>query len=108
MTDRARARGMNGGWSLGLSTQADEMTGRTWDLLKPSDQECSMKLLEDDQPELLIVSPPCTKFSSLQNLNKRPIRTGRSNAGGARDGGTRGQNVPKTNPVRESLYLWFS
>ena len=32
-----------------------------------------MELLENDQPELLIVSPPCTKFGSLQNLNKRPI-----------------------------------
>lgn len=50
VTNRAKTRGMFGGWSLGLGT--DETTGRSSDLLKPEDQEESITLLIKDQPEL--------------------------------------------------------
>ena len=49
----------------------DETTGRAWGLLKPDDQEESINLLTEDQAELLVVAPPCTKFSCLQNLKIR-------------------------------------
>lgn len=62
---------MTGGWSLGL--EIDEITGRSWDLLRAEDQAESIKLLAEDQPELLIVAPPCTKFSCLENLSKKPV-----------------------------------
>ena len=46
-------------------------TGRTWDLLDPTDQAKARRMLQKDKPELLVASPPCTHFSNLQNLNKK-------------------------------------
>ena len=49
-------------------------TGRTWDLLDPTDQAKARRMLQKDKPELLVASPPCTRFSNLQNLNKKEWR----------------------------------
>ena len=47
----------------------DPWTGEVWDL---SDRRCQkrvLKLIEEHRPKFLMLSPPCTLFSILQNLN---------------------------------------
>ena len=57
------------GWSLDL-TREDPMTGEPWDLGKHAVRERVRKLVRDTKPFMVIGSPPCTMFCSLQNLNK--------------------------------------
>ena len=57
------------GWSLDL-TRRDPMTNRPWDLSKHEVRERVRKLVRSTKPFMLIGSPPCTMFSSLQNLSK--------------------------------------
>ena len=57
------------GWSLDL-TREDPATGQAWDLSKHAVRERVRKLVRTTKPFLLIGSPPCTAFSSLQNLSK--------------------------------------
>ena len=67
-SQRARRRGMRGGWAIDWN-YADPETGRTHDLLDPKVVFRVKQRLRRDRPHLIIVSPPCTVFSSLQNLN---------------------------------------
>ena len=53
--------GLIGGSSLDLRTG--------WDFTKPSHQAAAVMLVKSEAPLLLVGSPPCTKFSNLQNLN---------------------------------------
>ena len=46
----------------------DLRTGYDFD--KPADRVKAIKLYEDTQPELVTLSPPCTEFSRLQDLNR--------------------------------------
>ena len=46
----------------------DLRTGYDFD--KPSDRAKAMRLYEESQPELVVLSPPCTEFSRLQDLNR--------------------------------------
>ena len=64
----ATKRGLRGGWSLDLS-QPCTHTGKTWNCLKEEDRQWAKRRLYADKPELLVVCPPCTLFSSLQNLS---------------------------------------
>ena len=57
------------GWSFDL-TRNDPMTGRPWDLCKVEVRRRVRKIIIESKPYLLIGSPPCTMFSSLQNLSK--------------------------------------
>ena len=57
------------GWSLDL-TLCDPSTGEPWNLADLKVQARVRKLVVETKPFLLIGSPPCTMFSSLQNLNK--------------------------------------
>ena len=68
---RARERGLTGGWSLDWM-HTDPITGAKWDLRDPDAQERIVKMIYRDRPELLILSPPCTLFSMLQNLAEHP------------------------------------
>ena len=68
---RARQRGMRGGWSLDCST-TDPITGREWDLRDPETQKRVVAMLYRDRPSLLVVCPPSTLFSKLQNLSGDP------------------------------------
>ena len=61
----AEAAGLRGGFSLDLTTP---YMGERWDFTKKSCREKAMELVRQDKPYLLIGSPPCTKFSILQNL----------------------------------------
>ena len=40
-----------------------------WDLSRRDDQEAAWQKMVDDEPGVLIGSPPCTRFSMLQNIN---------------------------------------
>ena len=68
-TRRATHRGARGGWSLDIATTCTT-TGRKWNLLEDRDQRKARSMLRRDKPQLLIASPPCTKFSNLQKMNK--------------------------------------
>ena len=57
------------GWSLDL-TRHDPLTNRPWDLSKHGVRERVRKLVRRTKPFMLIGSPPCTMFSSLQSLSK--------------------------------------
>ena len=67
--ERARRRGLRGGWSLDNNVRCP-VTGRTWDLLNPKDQQAARSLFYRTRPKLLVASPPCTKFCALQNFHK--------------------------------------
>ena len=66
--DRARKRGYPGGWSLDVSVK-DPISGKTWDLSEERNVQRVKQKLREDRPVVLTVSPPCTLFSILQNLN---------------------------------------
>ena len=59
--------GFNPGFSLDLTTTND--AGEPWDLSDKKMQDAAIKLQDDQKPWLLVVSPPCTWFSTLMNLN---------------------------------------
>ena len=45
----------------------DLLTG--WDLSTTKDSRRMWRMLQEEQPMLIVLSPPCTAFSNLQNLN---------------------------------------
>ena len=57
------------GWSLDL-TLNDPLTGQPWDFNKKEVRARVRGLVRDSKPFMLIGSPPCTMFSTLQNLSK--------------------------------------
>ena len=61
-------QGLRGGWTLDLS-QPCRVTLKTWDCRKEDDRHWARRRVHMDKPELLILCPPCTLFSSLQNLS---------------------------------------
>ena len=69
----AARKGLKAGYSIDMAT-VDEVTGRSYDLRKENDQKIFWTLLARRSPKLLVVSPPCTTFSSLQYLRKTPMK----------------------------------
>ena len=67
MAKAAEKLGMTAEFSLDLST-VDEQ-GQPWDFSSASAREKALRLVDDTKPNLLVVSPPCTMFSAIQNLN---------------------------------------
>ena len=53
------------GWSLDL-TREDPLTGEPWDLSKCAVRDRVRKMVRETTPFLVIGSPPCTMFPSLQ------------------------------------------
>ena len=49
----------------------DPVTKRKYDLSRDSDVAVARQLILRDRPKLLVLSPPCTMFSILQNLTWR-------------------------------------
>ena len=62
------AFGMRTGLAVDLTTRKAD--GAFWDLSQETDQKELEQLINDEEPKLLIGSPPCTAFSVLQRLNK--------------------------------------
>ena len=61
------------GWRAGYSLDkecADEVTGKSWDFTQTREQAQLWGLLRRRPTRLLVASPPCTTFSSLQHLRK--------------------------------------
>ena len=54
------------GWSLDL-TLNDPVTKQAWDFTKSSCRQRAWEMVQSGEPFMLIGSPPCTAFSSLQN-----------------------------------------
>ena len=69
VSDAASKRGLRGGWSLDL-TSTCVITGRKWDFRRPGDRRSARGLVLRDRPQVLIFSPPCTLFSSLQRWSR--------------------------------------
>ena len=68
--DFARDSNMRGGWSHDDNVP-DPVTGRVWELRRPAKMRQVRRMVREDAPLCLIASPPCTKFSQLQNLGNR-------------------------------------
>ncbi len=47
------------------------VNGARWDFTKPLDRKRAFDQIRAEEPFLVVGSPPCTMFSSLQNTNKR-------------------------------------
>ena len=66
----ASALGLRSGWSMDIA-EVDPWSGEKWDLADRKNQARVIKLISQYKPEVLVLSPPCTMFSSLQYLNKQ-------------------------------------
>ena len=66
----ASALGLRSGWSMDIA-EVDPWSGEKWDLADRKNQARVIKLITQYKPEVLVLSPPCTMFSSLQYLNKQ-------------------------------------
>ena len=71
MTVMAARHGLKAGWSFDL-TNVDPDDGKPWDLSRPEKQAKAMKKLEDDEPMMLVLSPMCGPFSTLQSVFNYP------------------------------------
>ena len=49
-------------------TTKDE-SGQAWDFSQQHFRAKALKLLDEEKPMLLVVCPPCTMFSTMQNVN---------------------------------------
>ena len=67
MCEMAEKLNMKGGFSLDLTTKDEN--GQAWDLSQQHFRTKALKLLEEVKPMLLVVCPPCTMFSTMQNVN---------------------------------------
>ena len=77
ITQEAAVRDYDGirlipGWSLDL-TREDPKTGRPWDLSSHAVRQRVRKMVKETKPFMVIGSPPCTMFSTMQNMNKGKI-----------------------------------
>ena len=65
LTEEARTSSLNimGLRSLDFACQKDD--GSHWDFSKQADRQEALRLLETDDPDWVIGSPPCTAFSLL-------------------------------------------
>ena len=63
VTTEAANQGMDPGWAMDLQNG--------WDLSCPKQRGAALKKIRETKPQLIIGSPPCTQFSSLQRWNHR-------------------------------------
>ena len=66
----ATALGLKGGWNILDVSTVCSVTGRKWEFRRPVDRHAAKKLVEKDKPRMLMLSPPCTLFSSLQRWSR--------------------------------------
>ena len=72
LTETAKALGMQGGTSFDLKTG--------FDLSLRKDRKRCWRQLQKEDPDLIIICPPCGPFSCLQNLNYDKMETGKAMA----------------------------
>jgi hypothetical protein len=61
-------RGLVAGSTFDLRADTN---GETWDFEKPQDRKRAWERIRAEEPYLVMGSPPCTMFSSLQNLSAK-------------------------------------
>lgn len=64
---RAARHGLRPGFSLDLT--GNDETGNKWDFSDAKMRNKAADMINDEQPEMLILSPMCSSFSQMQNLN---------------------------------------
>ena len=69
ITPFASRAGLKAGWSMDIASR-DPWSGVSWDLGDRQVQAKALRLIAQHKPNFLILSPPCTMFSNLQNLNR--------------------------------------
>ena len=52
-----------------MDLTTNDENGQSWDLSQQSFRIKALKLQEEVKPLLLVVSPPCAMFSTMQNVN---------------------------------------
>ena len=67
----AEAAHLPGGWSLDLTTEDSE--GRAWDFDRVEVRARCRELVRRTRPMMLIGSPMCTWFSTLQAANRQKV-----------------------------------
>ena len=67
VTQMARKMGLRAGWSLDLTTHDSD--GRAWDFNNKEMRNRAARRLLQDQPLLLVGSPMCTVYSSMNQIN---------------------------------------
>ena len=67
MVEAAMRLGYKPGFAIDLTKKNKD--GKPWDLSIPERQEEALSLLDEMAPWVLIMSPPCTMFSTLQGFN---------------------------------------
>ena len=60
-----------------LDLRTHRPNGETWNLSLPEHRAEAWALIEKDNPDWIIVGPPCTQFSSIQNLNRHRMHPDR-------------------------------
>ncbi len=71
ITKMAEGMGLKAGWALDLTT-TDPEDNAPWDFTVKAKREKVMKMLEVDEPFMLITCPMCGAFSQLQELFNYP------------------------------------
>ena len=67
MCEMVEKLGMKCGFSLDLTTKDEN--GQAWDFSQQHFRAKALKLLDEEKPMLLVVCPPCTMSSTMQNVN---------------------------------------
>ena len=65
----AKKLGMRGGVSLDLTVPASD--GFVWDFSRKHCRDKALDIIHDQKPLFLMLSPECTPYSNIQNLNMR-------------------------------------
>ena len=81
LTARCGRLGLKGGLALDVS-HACTVTGRKWDCLKAEDREWCRRMVHQDKPQLLVVSPRALYLVSCRT----GVRTDSPQAGALRNG----------------------
>ena len=68
ITKLARELGMDAELSFDLTVPGPD--GFVWDFSRREARERALRMIQQKRPLLLILSPPCTAFSTWQNLNR--------------------------------------
>ena len=68
LKDTAEEMGLGTGYSVDRLVVRED--GDCWDLRRPEHQRELLQLLRERRPDAVVLSPPCTAFSQMQNINK--------------------------------------
>eukprot|EP00973_Karenia_brevis_P000364 52380-Karenia_brevis.AAC.1 len=67
VTEYAEEFGLRKGWALDLHTC--DIDGREWDFNHLEMRQRAIQKIDEDKPMLVVLSPMCAPFSTLQNMN---------------------------------------